>query len=173
MPEANSRRPYSRIKPVCAFETPEIFAIALGASSSVRPRPTLNQPSPVASRFALDEGRPGCARWAAYVVPSKFGCGSAVINYSPLVLRLRRSLPWIAVCCRKHRQTPCLRGTAEKTTNERVRNRIIAAVNVNGLYRRGRLQQRGRMVHLAWNDRSVRYWSATPVSFSTPQVTPR
>ncbi len=61
MPDANSRRPYSRIKPVRVFETPEMLAIARGASSSASPSPTLNQPNPFANRFALADGIPGCA----------------------------------------------------------------------------------------------------------------
>src|ERR1044071_3898434 len=59
-PAASSRRPYNCISPVRFSETPVILAIVLGASSSVSPSPTLNQPSPVARRFALPDGKPCC-----------------------------------------------------------------------------------------------------------------
>jgi hypothetical protein len=41
------------------FETPEMLAMAWGASSSARPSPTLNQPKPFANRFALEFDKPG------------------------------------------------------------------------------------------------------------------
>src|SRR5215213_9626502 len=71
IPEAISRRPYSRIKPVCLFETPEMLAMARGASSSARPRPMLNQPKPFAKRFALVDGKPGRALSNASAAPEE------------------------------------------------------------------------------------------------------
>jgi hypothetical protein len=86
-PLAISRRPNSRTNDECPF-IPVSFAMPHGATTSARPSPILNQPSPRANRGALSRSN----RSTRAVVVSK-GRRLTVGRWSPACK------PWAVCCC--------------------------------------------------------------------------